>query len=83
MAAKIPVFRLPPAWEDTRPARVGPLEHPRSPASARRANIVVPPRGIETDAVLKSPGHIIPTENPQSAQPKRFNTGNGRMEIHK
>ena len=41
----------------------------------------MPPRGIETDAVLKSPGHIIPTENPQSAHPKRFSAGNGRMEM--
>ena len=83
IATSIPALRLSAAALDTNPTSVGPPEHPRSPASARRANSVVPPRGIETDAVLKSPGHIIPTENPQSAHPKRFSAGNGRMEIHK
>ncbi len=75
MAEKIPIFKLLPNQPDTIPTRVGPPEHPRSPASARNANMAVPPPRIEAAARLNVPGHIIPTENPQSPHPISPSTG--------
>ncbi len=68
-AARIPLLRLSPYTPETKPASVGPEEQPRSPASASRANRAVPPCRMEATAILKVPGHMIPTERPQSAQP--------------
>ena len=42
---------------------------PRSPAMARRANMAVPPAGNFLEEILMVPGHMIPTENPQTIQP--------------
>lgn len=54
---------------ETKPTTAGPAEHPRSPARARNANIAVPPLGQLAAARLKLPGHIMPTDSPQRAQP--------------
>ena len=75
VATKIPVFILPPAAFETKPIRVGPAEQPMSPARAKSANIVVPPLLIFAAQRLKVPGHIIPTDRPQRAQPTNENTG--------
>ena len=80
-AASIPVFRLLLNILDTMPVSEGPAEHPRSPPRASSANITVPPLRSAADALLKLPGHIIPTERPHIAQPARFNTGEGTSDI--
>ena len=77
MALMMPIFKLPPRASATAPTIVGPEEHPRSPARARSANIAVPPVGKDADAILNVPGHRMPTEKPQTAQPMRPNTGCG------
>ena len=41
------------------------------------ANMAVPPVRMDAAALLKLPGHMIPTDRPQSAQPIRLNTGDG------
>ena len=74
-ADKIPLFKSEPSASDTMPTTVGPTEQPMSPARARNANIAVPPVGIAEDAMLKVPGHRIPTEKPHKAQPIRPSTG--------
>lgn len=66
---------------ETNPENVGPIEHPISPARASKANIAVPPYRIEAAALLKVPGHIMPTDNPQIAQNTRLITGYGAMDI--
>lgn len=66
---------------DTAPTTVGPPEHPRSPPRARNANMAVPPFGIAADALLKVPGHMIPTESPQTAQAARLRSGLGKRAI--
>ena len=72
---KIPIFRLSSNNPDIIPTNVGPPEQPKSPPSANNANIAVPPLGKADDALLKVPGHIIPTEKPQIAHAIRFNIG--------
>ena len=70
MAVAIPSFRLSSILADEKPTSDGPSIQPKSPARARKANIAVPPP-LRIDAdILKVPGHIIPTDKPQSAQPK-------------
>lgn len=59
------------------PARVGPPEQPKSPASAKSANRSVPLPFTRADAVLKVPGQKIPTEKPASPQPISAITGLG------
>ena len=81
--ARIPIFRLSFNAPDTMPTTVGPPEQPTSPASARSANIAVPPRAMEAVALLKEPGHIIPTDRPHKAQPANPTTGLGTREMHK
>ena len=66
--ASIPGFILPDK-SDTKPTTDGPAEQPISPATAKRANIAVPPPFIPDAPVLSDPGHITPTENPQKAKP--------------
>lgn len=83
IAVKIPVFIFPPAMSDTVPTRVGPDEHPKSPARASKANIAVPPLRREAAALLKVPGHIIPTEAPHKAHPIRLRIGEGVRLISK
>ena len=55
----------------------GPRKQPTSPPSARMANIAVPPAGYILDARLSVPGHIMPTDIPQSAQPAKDTAGIG------
>lgn len=83
IAVNIPRRRLPENALETNPTRVGPPEHPKSPASASIANRTVPPLFMAADALLKVPGHIIPTENPQIAQPISPTIGTGTREMHK
>ena len=75
IAASMPGFIFPPARFDIMPTRVGPLEQPKSPARASIANIAVPPVRSDTAALLKVPGHIIPTESPHNPQPIRLMIG--------
>ncbi len=58
-----------------------PPEQPRSPPRANNANIAVPPFRMTADALLKLPGHIIPTDRPQIAHPSRDSCGSGDREI--
>ena len=83
MAARIPFFKSSEAMPEIYPTSVGPPEHPRSPARASRANSAVPPFLMEAAPLLKLPGHIIPTDNPQMPQPKRDRSGEGEREIHR
>ena len=83
IAARMPAFISPPALSETNPTRVGPPEQPTSPASARSANIAVPPPFIEAEALLNVPGHIMPTEKPHTAQPIRDTTGFGTRVMHR
>ncbi len=76
-AAKIPFRRSSPNRPDTNPTSVGPPEQPRSPASARNANIAVPPCLNTAADLLNVPGHMIPTDIPHSAQPKSATAGMG------
>ena len=71
VAANSPAFRLPPAILEIPPTREGLTVAPKSPAKAKNANIAVPPLGHFCDEILMVPGHIIPTETPQSAQPAK------------
>ena len=74
-AAKIPVCNCPVVAFETNPTNVGPTEQPRSPARASKAKRVVPPARSEAAAVLKVPGHIIPTESPVRAHPIKLIMG--------
>lgn len=81
--AKTPAFRFSPNTPDTMPTSVGPPEQPISPPRANNANMAVPPFGKAADALLKVPGHIIPTDSPQTAQAIRLSNGTGKREIPK
>ena len=76
-AASRPFFRSPPARSATNPTDMGPMVPPRSPASARKANIAVPPAGQMREAMLMVPGHMMPTEKPHRAQPATPRAGAG------
>ena len=80
IAAVSPIFRSPPAAPETAPTSVGPVEQPRSPASASSANIAVPPDGYFAAARLSVPGHMMPAARPHSAQPTSEIAGNGASE---
>ena len=73
--AKMPVFKLLPAFCEIIPIKPGPNEPPKSPDNARRANRAVPPTGIVFHEMLMVPGHMIPTEKPQIALPARPRAG--------
>jgi hypothetical protein len=45
--------------------------------------MAVPPFRISAAALLKLPGHMIPTDNPQTAQPTRDRNGEGEREMHR
>lgn len=79
--AKIPIFRFSDAISETNPTKVGPPEHPASPASASIANNAVPPFLREADALLNVPGHMIPTDNPQIEQPINAINGDADSDI--
>lgn len=69
MATSNPALRLPPTKLEIPPTIAGLAVAPKSPAKAKKANIAVPPLGHFCDEMLIVPGHIIPTESPQSAHP--------------
>ena len=79
--ARMPIFRLSPKESEIIPTKVGPPAQPISPPSASNANIAVPPFGKAADALLNVPGHMIPTESPQTAQAIRFSNGAWNNEI--
>lgn len=81
VAAIIPILRLSLNRLETDPTTVGPIEHPTSPASAKKANIAVPPLLILADDMLNVPGQRIPTAKPHMPHPIRLNIGNGESEI--
>ena len=66
-----------------KPTNVGPPPQPTSPARARRANNAVPPVFNDLAALLKLPGHIIPTDNPQIEQPISESKGDGESDIQR
>ena len=68
VAKSKPVLRLPPTASAIPPTIAGLTVAPKSPANARKANIAVPPFGHFCEEMQIVPGHIIPTDNPQSAQ---------------
>jgi len=70
VATSKPSLRLPPAISETLPTIAGLAIPPKSPASAKSANIAVPPLGQFCDEILMDPGHIMPTVKPHTAQPK-------------
>ena len=81
--ASIPAFMLSPAFCVITPMAAGPIDAPKSPAIARNANNPVPPKGILPDAILMEPGHMMPTENPQTIQPISPKTGLAEMAASK
>ena len=80
-ANKIPAFKLSSIAPEIIPTSVVPPEHPRSPPSASSANIAVPPAGSDAAALLKVPGHRMPTDRPQMAQAIRLTAGTGTKTI--
>lgn len=74
-AAASPILRLLPNAAETIPTSVGPAEQPTSPARASMAKSALPPLGQFLVAILNVPGQKIPTDKPQSAQPKRLSKG--------
>ena len=80
-AETMPRFRSSPRQSETVPTSAGPNEQPRSPARARSAKSPVPPRGRAADAILKVPGHIMPTAKPHRPQPASAGTGDFENEI--
>ena len=78
---RIPEDMLPPISSAANPVRVGHIEQPTSPASARNANIAVPPDGRSFEAMLNVPGQNMPTEKPQSTQPARLKAGYGESDV--
>ena len=81
LAARIPARRSPPAASETKPATVGPVVHPTSPASDSRANIEVVHPGILEVARVKVHGQKIPTAKPQRMHPARPIIGDFDREI--
>ena len=75
------IFRLSPKASAIQPAVVGPSVQPASPARARRANILTPPFGILSVAMHSVPGHIMPTEKPQTAHPTSERMGYGESAV--
>lgn len=76
VALKIPHFKFDVACA-TNPTIPGPDAQPISPPKARIANIAVPPCGYNPEERLNTPGHIMPTENPQIPQAISEITGIG------
>ena len=82
-AKSMPVFKLLLNLPEIIPTKAGPAEQPKSPPRASSANIAVPPFGIDADALLKLPGHIMPTDSPQTEQKKRLTAGEFINAIHR
>ena len=83
VATRMPTFRSSFAIDDTKPTRLGPALHPRSPPSASSANIAVPPLVSIVDEIENVPGHIIPTQKPQIEQPISDSAGIGESDTTK
>ena len=83
VATRMPIFRLSSAIDDTKPTRLGPALHPRSPPSASSANIAVPPLVSIADEIENVPGHIMPTQKPQIEQPINDSAGTGESDTSK
>ena len=83
MAQRMPTRKLSSNALEIMPVRVGPPEQPTSPAKARRANRAVPPFRRAAEALLKVPGHMIPTESPHTEQPMSPTMGDGIREMHR
>lgn len=83
VAKNKPVFKLPHTASAIAPTIVGLTVAPKSPAKAKKANIAVPPFGHFCAEMLIVPGHIIPTDKPQSAQPIRPIIGRGERDANK
>ena len=83
VAKSNPVLRLPPAISESLPTIAGLTVAPKSPAKAKKANIAVPPPGHFCDEILSVPGHIIPTESPQTPQAIRLSNGFGNSDTPK
>lgn len=79
-AERIPNFIF-PLYDETSPTRVGPDVQPISPARARKANSVVPPRGSVLDAVENVPGQAIPMAKPHKPHAMRLKTAFGTSVI--
>lgn len=77
----IPVFML--EFAEISPTILDPSVQPISPPRAISANIKVPPLSLLSPARLKTPGHITPTNNPQSAIPDRESKGIGDIAVNK
>ena len=75
VAQSKPILRLPPAKFAKKPTSDGPVVPPISPAKAKIANITVPPVLNLLEERLIVPGHIIPTDIPQIAQPNKLKIG--------
>ncbi len=58
VAASSPIFRFPPAISEKFPIIAGLTVAPKSPASAKKANIAVPPFGHFGEERRIVPGHI-------------------------
>ena len=83
IAVRIPFFKSPAVMLEMNPTSLGPPEHPRSLAKASRENMAVPPFLTRADALLKLPGHMMPTDNPQAAQPASDMAGDGEREMQR
>ena len=82
-AQRIPKLSPPPEASEMKPTKDGPPPHPKSPASAKKANIAVPPPFSDEAARLNVPGHMIPTENPHMPHPIRLSAAIGEREMIK
>ena len=76
----MPLF-MEPEVSEMMPTTAGPAEQPTSPARASIAYIKVPPPLQSVPAREKTPGHIRPTANPDTAQPARESTGIGAYTV--
>ena len=65
------------------PISDGPAAHPISPASAKSANIGVPPRGSISEPSVYAPGHRIATATPEIAQPRSESAGIGERAVRR
>ena len=81
--ASIPAFILSFAFCVKMPITLGPIDAPRSPPIASKANRAVPPMGIRAEEMLIEPGHMIPTENPQRIQPSSPKIGREEIAVIK
>lgn len=82
-AQRSPIFKLLSNAPDTCPTIIGPNMPPKSPASAKKANMAVPPFGHFCDEILIDPGHITPTVKPHKEQPTSPKMDKGESDANK